>query len=245
MGGSNSRRTRNEMNDDPARERAPAIRRALLRWGEERGRHFFWREPGLSPFSILVVEILLTKTRAEVVEPVALKLLERFPNAGALARANRRTLERLLYPLGLHRKRARQLIACANVLGREHDSEVPATVEGLLELPSVGRYAANAVALVAFGQRRPVIDANLARIYGRVFSLAPPPPRLSSAHDLWNLATRLLPRKRAKEFNWAALDLGGTVCAARNPSCTRCPLLRVCDYGTRHVGAPNAWMVGA
>lgn len=183
MGGSHSRRTRNEVNDDRARDRAPAIRRALLRWGEVRGRHFFWREPGLSPFSILVVEILLTKTRAEVVEPVALRLLERFPDPGALARANRRTLEKLLYPLGLHRKRARQLIACAKVLGEQHGNDVPATVDGLLELPSVGRYAANAVAVVAFGQRRPVIDANLARIYGRVFSLAPPPHRSDRGLD--------------------------------------------------------------
>lgn len=239
MGGSHLRRTRNEVNDDRARDRAPAIRRALLRWGEVRGRHFFWRDPGLSPFSLLVVEILLTKTRAQVVEPVALRLLERFPDPGALARANRRTLERLLNPLGLHRKRARQLIACARVLGEEHGNEVPATVEGLLELPSVGRYAANAVAVVAFGQRRPVIDANLARIYGRVFSLAPPPPRLSNAHDLWSLATRLLPRKRAKEFTWAALDLGGTVCAARNPDCAHCPLSRICDFATKHASSAD------
>ncbi|MBZ0236371.1 MAG: A/G-specific adenine glycosylase [Deltaproteobacteria bacterium] len=185
----------------------------------------------MSPFAILVVEILLTKTRAEIVAPIAPLLLARYPTPSALARANPRTLERILYPLGLHRKRARQLIACAAALAHEHGGEVPTSVEALLKLPAVGRYAANAVASVAFGQRRSVIDANIARIYGRVFSLAPPPPRLSSAHDLWVLATRLLPRKRSKEFTWAVLDLGGTVCAARNPACPSCPLSRLCDYG--------------
>lgn len=238
MGGSQSRSTRKEANDDTVRDRAPSIRRALLRWGKLHGRHFFWRGPGLSPFSILVVEILLTKTRAEVVEPVALRILNRFPDAGTLARANPRTLERLLYPLGLHRKRARQMIACARILGEQHGSEVPTTVEDLLKLPSVGRYAANAIALVAFGQRRPVLDANLARIYGRVFSLAPP-PRINSAHELWNLARRLLPRKRAKEFCWAALDLGGTICVARNPDCAQCPLSTICNFATKHAPRPS------
>jgi len=242
MGGSQTRRTHTEENDAYEQGRARTLRRALLRWGELQGRHFFWREPGVSPFTILVVEILLAKTRAEVVAPVALQLLKRFPSPVALARANRRTLERLLYPLGLHRKRARQLSACAKVLVEEHGGEVPTAVEVLLELPSVGRYAANAVAAVAFGQRRPVIDANLARIYGRVFSLAPPPPRLSSAHDLWSLATRLLPRKRFKEFTWAALDLGGTVCAARNPDCRTCPLARICDYGVKRSVRTNVQM---
>lgn len=229
MGGLPSRHARSS--EERERKRVWALRRALLRWGDARGRRFFWRNPGMSPFAILVVEILLTKTRAEIVAPIAPLLLARYPTPSALARANPRTLERILYPLGLHRKRARQLIACAAALAHEHGGEVPTSVEALLKLPAVGRYAANAVASVAFGQRRSVIDANIARIYGRVFSLAPPPPRLSSAHDLWVLATRLLPRKRSKEFTWAVLDLGGTVCAARNPACPSCPLSRLCDYG--------------
>jgi A/G-specific adenine glycosylase len=237
MGSSQSARGGNGANGG-ARNRARTLRRALLRWGELQGRHFFWREFGLSPFSILIVEILLTKTRAEVVEPVALRLLERFPDPVSLAGANRRSLEKLLYPLGLHRKRARQLIACAKTLGETYGNQVPRDVATLLELPSVGRYAANAVAVVAFGQRRPVIDANLARIYGRVFSLPPPPPRLSSAHDLWELARQLLPKRHVKEFTWAALDLGGTVCSARQPACTRCPLRRVCSYAIAQ-GAPR------
>jgi len=203
----------------------------MLRWGDTHRRRFFWRNQGVSPFAILVVEILLTKTRAEVVAPIAQVLLARFPTPSALARANPRTLERILYPLGLHRKRARQLIGCAVSLAHEHGGEVPAAIAALLELPAVGRYAANAVASVAFGQRRSVIDANIARIYRRVFSLATPPPRLSTADDLWGLATRLLPRKHSKEFTWAMLDLGGTVCAARNPDCPSCPLSRLCDYG--------------
>ncbi len=218
------------------------LRRALLRWGDSRGRQFFWREPGLPPFHILVVEILLSKTRAEVVAPVARALLDRFPTPHDLRAAPVRQIERLLYPLGLHRKRARQLKECARILVVEHRGLVPTTVEQLMTLPAVGRYAANAIAAVAFEQRRAVIDANIARIYGRVFSLAEPPDRLSSAHNLWSLATRVLPRRRSKEFTWAVLDLGGKICVARAPDCDQCPIINSCDFGTRRSTA--RWRVG-
>jgi A/G-specific adenine glycosylase len=178
---------------------------------------------------VLVSEILLAKTRAEVAAPVAQELLRRYPDAASLVRARRSSLERLLFPLGLHRKRTKHLRACAAALVQRHGGAVPDTVGELLELPFVGRYAANAVASVAFGQRRAVVDANVSRIYGRVFSLPPPPDRLSNAHDLWTLAERLLPRRRFKEFNWAVLDLGGTVCVAKNPACARCPIAAQCD----------------
>lgn len=235
MAGSLPRHARSATDGGAGRERA--LRRAMLRWWDAHGRRFFWREPGMSPFAVLVVEVLLAKTRAEVVAPVAPVLLSRFPSASALARANPRTLERVLYPLGLHRKRARQLIACAAVLAREHGGEVPGSEDALLELPGVGRYAANAVLSVAFGQRRPVIDANVARIFGRVFALAPPPPRLSAAHDLWGLAARLLPRRRSKEFTWALLDLGSMVCIAQGPACADCPLQRLCAYSSTRAEA--------
>ncbi len=205
------------------------LRRALLRWARSSGRHFFWREPGVDPFAVLVCEILLAKTRAELAAPVAQELLARFPTPAALARARPATLERLLFPLGLHRKRSRHLIACARSLRDEFGGVVPRSVPALMQLPFVGRYAANAIACVAFGARVPVIDANVARIYRRVFSLPPPPERLALAHDLWDLAGAMLPRARAKEFNWAVLDLGGTVCTARAPSCDRCPLASLCD----------------
>jgi A/G-specific adenine glycosylase len=205
----------------------------LLRWAAREGRHFLWREPGLSPFAVLVAEMLLSKTRAEVAEPVLRIVLERFPTPERLGLADPSELEAILYPLGLHRKRARTLVACASELVQQHESQIPTTVSELMELPYVGRYAANAVASVAFHQPRPVIDANVSRIYQRVFSLPPPPERLSSAHDLWAFAEQVLPKRRAKAFNWAILDLGGTVCTAKKPMCPACPLQRHCDFYAR------------
>ncbi len=209
------------------------LRAALLSWATTDGRHFFWREASLTPFEILVTEILLAKTRADLVAPIARHLLDRYNSPAKLSMATRRDLERLLYPLGLHRKRAKHLVACATALVDNFGGEVPSTVTELMTLPFVGRYAANAIACVAFGQVVPVIDANVSRIYQRVFSLPDPPDRLALAHDLWRLAQRIVPAPSAKEFNWAILDLGGLICTAKAPACDRCPLSKQCDFRAR------------
>jgi A/G-specific adenine glycosylase len=161
---------------------------------------------------------------------VAARLLKRYRDVATLAKARVRDLEQLLYPLGLHRKRARNLKACANVIIRRHDATIPRSIQDLMNLPFVGRYAANAIASVAFDEPVAVVDANVVRVYRRVFSLPEPPKRLSTAHELWDFASAVLPTTQSKQFNWALLDLGGTVCVARNPTCSECPLRTVCDH---------------
>ena len=99
--------------------RGAKMRGALLRWAKRKGRTFFWRRPDVSSFTILVVEMLLSRTRADAVAPVAARLLSRFSSAGSLAEATVGELENMVYPLGLHRKRARQLHACAERLATE------------------------------------------------------------------------------------------------------------------------------
>lgn len=216
----------------PEEARVLRLRRALLEWAHRNGRSYQWRQPSPVPYEILVTEILLAKTQADAVAPVVEQLFARYRNVASLARARVKGLEQLLYPLGLHRKRARNLKECANVIVRHHDGAVPRSIEDLMDLPSVGRYAANAIASVAFDEPVAVVDANVVRVYRRVFSLPPPPKRLSTAHELWEFASAILPTTQTKEFNWALLDLGGTVCVAKNPTCSGCPLRKVCDHAT-------------
>lgn len=125
--------------------------------------------------------------------------------------------------------RARLLVRCARALVVKYGGQVPSSIEELLSLPYVGRYAANAVASVAFGQPNAILDANIARIYRRVFSIPITDERLTVADELWGLAERILSKARPREFNWAMLDLGGTVCTPRSPHCECCPLSAMCD----------------
>jgi A/G-specific adenine glycosylase len=215
------------INVDTARVRT--VRRRLLAWFRSDRRDFFWRESATSPFGVLISEILLCRSRAESVELVVRRLLARFPSPAALTRASPRSVERILYPLGLHRTRARLIVRCARHLVEQHGGQVPKDLRALMSLPYVGRYAASSVACVSFGRRLPVLDANVARVYQRLFSLPPLAVRVTDAKHLWALAGAMLPRKGVREYNWAILDLGGTICKPRNPGCGRCPLAAACD----------------
>ncbi len=206
------------------------LRRLLLSWFDVSGRSFFWRRERVSPYQVLFTEMLLSRTRAENVEPVAQVLFACYPDVRTLALASLHDVEKILFPLGLFRKRARFVSACANAIVSEHGGQVPREFEGLETLPYVGRYAANAVMNVAFDIPRPIVDANVARVYRRVFSLPEPPARLESAHALWRVAERVVPKRQSRRFNWALLDLGASVCG-RTPKCGSCPLARLCDYG--------------
>jgi A/G-specific adenine glycosylase len=207
------------------------VRRVLLAWFTNARRCFYWREKGASPFSVLLSEILLARTRAESVEPVVRQLVGRFPEPTDLMVAAVSEVEEIVRPLGLHRTRARLIVRCAAHLVENHAGVVPSTVQELMSLPYVGRYAASAVASVVFGERAAVLDANVARIYQRLFDLPALKMRITDAKHLWALADRMVSPRASRDFNWAILDLGGLVCKARNPTCGACPLKRQCAHG--------------
>jgi A/G-specific adenine glycosylase len=72
------------------------------------------------------------------------------------------------------------------------------------------------------------LDANVARVYRRVFNLPSEPRDLRHAAELREFAISALARKEVKQFNWALLDLGGTICTPQNPRCDVCPLATIC-----------------
>jgi len=121
-------------------------------------------------------------------------------------------------------RRALRLHECAKVLATEHRDQVPTEVDVLLGLPGIGAYTARAVACFAYGQRVPVVDTNVRRVvaravHGRAAAGNP------AARDLPETEA-LLPRRidHAAMFSAALMELGATVCTARTPDCSRCPL---------------------
>jgi A/G-specific adenine glycosylase len=201
-----------------------------MEWGRNHSRSFFWRERELDPYESLVVEVLLARTRAESVEPVAREFLDRYPTPGALRQAVPESVEDLLRPLGLFRKRASALLDCAERLVVEHGGEVPEDVGELQELPYVGRYAANAILCFSFGRSQPVVDSNVARVFERYFDLREPESKLGNDKLYWAVAGRLVPKEKTRLYNWALLDLGSAICMPRSPNCEKCPVSVRCAF---------------
>lgn len=208
-----------------------ATARRLLRWFQKAGRSFPWRSQR-DPYAILVAEKLLQQTAARsVVIEAYCALLTRYPTAAELARADVRTLIRIVQPLGLS-YRAIELRALGQSLMSEFGGHVPADLRDLMSLPGVGDYAARAVLSFAFDQDVPVVDTNVARFLYRFFGLtAPFPANPARKKNLIELAESLIPKGRARDFNFAILDLCAAICRPGQPQCERCPVQLSCAYG--------------
>ena len=198
------------------------FRSALRKWSDYNLRSFSWRDT-TDPFEILVAEILLQKTAAEKVEPIYDELIETYPTLDALAKADSDTLGDIIYSLGLQNQRTQALI---KIGGELREIGVPADEEDLLELPNVGRYAANATLCFAFGEPRAIVDANVVRVYNRFFG-ADFDYRVEEA---WAFATEVLPEHDVQEFNLALLDFAAEICTPKTPRCEDCFLTEWCDY---------------
>lgn len=225
--------------DQDCRSTLRAFRIKLLRWFQANGRSFYWREH-TDPYVVLISEVLLKKTTAAVVDRFLPGFLQRYPNIDALASARVGPLRRLLQPLGLSDQRSRQLLAVAKAIQNTTGGAVPDTLEGLLELPGVGPYAANSILCVAHQQAAPVVDTNVARILLRVFDVAPTRYESRRCPVVWDLAREIAGKRAssAKKVNWAMLDLGALICTAAEPRCRACPLRLCCCYAVRRNAAP-------
>jgi len=203
-------------------ERIVSFRLALLDWAEDNLRSFSWRET-TDPYEVLVAEILLQKTSAERVEPIYDKFLDTYPTPDALADADQDRLAEIIYSLGFQNQRSKALIAIGEMIRK---SGVPDTADKLLELPYVGRYAANATLCFAFGQPQPIVDANVVRVYNRVFD----EEFDYRDENVWVFAGEVLPADDAQRFNLAILDFAAMICAPKVPNCDSCFFTDSCQY---------------
>lgn len=199
------------------------FRTTLLDWSESNLRSFSWRET-TDPYEVLVAEVLLQKTAAEKVDPIYNEVLAIYPTPDTLANADQKRLADIIYSLGLQNQRSEALISIGDEI---HESGVPDTLDGLLELPYVGRYAANATLCFAFGQPRPIVDANVVRVYNRVFGQEFD----YRDEEVWSFASDILPVNDAQRFNLAILDFAAIVCTPKVPDCDNCFFTTSCrDY---------------
>jgi A/G-specific adenine glycosylase len=173
--------------------------------------------------------VLLQRSRGITVAKVYRELFQRWPDAEHLSRARESTIAAVIRPLGLVRR-----AATLKSLAREvvDVSGVPNTIEAMLELPGVGRYAAGATLAVAFGKPAPVVDGVTARVYRRYFGLSSE-VAASADPELWDLVRRASPGRAVREWNWAVLDLAATVCLPKIPKCSECPLASHCAWSQR------------
>lgn len=192
--------------------------RLLERWFSRHQRALPWRAT-YDPYSVWVSEVMLQQTRMEVVLPYFARFKERFPDLASLANATDDEVTTAWSGLGYYR-RAKMLRAGAAAVMETFGGVIPSTVAELLTIPGIGRYTAGAIASIAFDQRAPIVDGNVARVLSRLFA---------HAGDAWPLADAMVhASKSPRALNQSLMELGALICKPRNPTCLVCPVHDEC-----------------
>jgi len=139
------------------------IRTVLGHW-RKHGRHGLpWRR-AVTPYRVLVSELMLQQTQVPRVIPKFREFTRAFPSFRALAVAKPADVLRAWQGLGYNR-RALMLQRCAQAVVSGHGGRLPADADVLRALPGIGPYTAGAVLAFAFNRPYPVIETNIRRVY--------------------------------------------------------------------------------
>lgn len=205
----------------------------LLDWYDRHARVMPWRVPPEDkkagakpdPYRVWLSEVMLQQTTVAAVRDYFQRFTARWPTVADLAAAEDAAVMGEWAGLGYY-ARARNLLACARAVVRDHGGVFPDTREGLLTLPGIGPYTASAIAAIAHDEPAVVVDGNVERVMARLWRVEAPLP--ASKPELTRLAAGLTPQERPGDYAQAVMDLGATVCTPRNPACGICPWMGEC-----------------
>ena len=201
---------------------------AVQGWYDANARDLPWRRADVTPWGVLVSEVMLQQTPVARVLPAWQKWMTRWPTPAALAAEPAseaiRVWDRLGYP-----RRAMRLHQAAAVMVASHEGDVPSTLEALRALPGLGEYTAAAVAAFAFGSSVAVLDTNVRRVYARAFEGVADVSASVTVRER-AMATQRLPAVGAPAYSVAVMELGALVCTSRAPSCDACPVSPQCMW---------------
>jgi endonuclease III len=179
-----------------------------------------------SCFELLCSVILSAQTTDEQVNEATPGLFKAFPDPEAMAKADIGAIEGFIRTVGFYHVKARYLSSTARILVERHDSTVPKTMEELLELPGVGRKAANLVLSACTGTPGVIVDTHVMRAALRLGLCGKRDPTAIEMAIREGLGSSKL-----TAFSHALNRHGKFVCKARSPACTvgePCPLSQLC-----------------
>ena len=180
-----------------------------------------------NPFECLVVTVLSAQTTDKRVNAVRPTLFAAYPDAKAMAAADREVLEQIVGPLGFFRAKTDSLLRLSATLVEEYGGEVPGKLEQLVKLPGVGRKTANVVLGNAFGVPGITVDTNFGRL-ARRFGFTEQTDPVKVEHEVG----ALFPKRDWTMLSHHLIWHGRRICHAQKPACGACPVAKLCPaYG--------------
>jgi len=175
------------------------------------------------PFRVLVSTLLSARTKDPVTVEATKRLFSRISTPKELLELKEEEIEKIIYPVGFYKTKAKHLREMAQVLISEFKGKVPETLEELTKLPGVGRKTANLILSVAFGKPAICVDTHVHRISNRLGWVSS-----KDVLDTEEQLMKVVPKKDWRTLNLVLVNLGQNICQPVSPKCGECFLSDLC-----------------
>jgi endonuclease-3 len=176
------------------------------------------------PLEMLIATILSAQCTDKRVNIVTKSLFKKYRSAEDYANADSSELEQDIRSTGFYRNKTKNIKNTGRLLVEKYDSQVPRTMEELLELPGVARKTANIVLSNAYGIIEGVaVDTHVRRLAQRLGLTKNKYPNKIEIDLMRNV-----PKSQWKRIADLLIFHGRNVCTARKPKCNSCNLNQVC-----------------
>lgn len=186
------------------------------------------------PYKVLTATILSARTKDETTAASASRLFSEASTLEELAQLSTTRIEKLIYPVGFYKNKAKYLKALPESL-EQFNNTIPNTVEELIKLPGVGRKTANLVVCVAFGKPAICVDTHVHRIMN-IWQYV----QTTTPEQTEKVLRSKLPARHWMSVNSLLVAFGQSICRPVAPRCSSCPLDKMCPkHGISHGASPE------
>ncbi|MGZ8426532.1 MAG: endonuclease III domain-containing protein [Candidatus Binatia bacterium] len=176
-----------------------------------------------SPFRVLISCILSLRTQDATTAKASHRLFAVADSPQAMVELTAKKIEKLIYPVGFYKTKARQIREMCQTIIDRHDGKVPDEIDELLEFKGVGRKTANLVVTLGYHKPGICVDTHVHRISNRWGYIKTATPEKTE------FALRAkLPKQYWIEYNNLLVNFGQHLCRPISPMCSNCPVKKYC-----------------
>lgn len=182
-------------------------------------------------YELCVAVVLSAQTTDVSVNKATPALFERYPTIDDLAAAEQSEVEKYIKKIGLYRSKAKNIIGLAQYAKEHYHSQIPSTMEELVQMPGVGRKSANVVLSVCFGVPAFAVDTHVERISKRLGFAR----KNDTVLEVEKKLMKKIPKNRWNDMHHKFIFFGRYFCTAKKPNCAECSLKDICKEKNKNL----------
>ena len=182
------------------------------------------------PFKVLISCLLSLRTKDNVTIEASLRLFKRVSKPEDILKLKVTEIEKLIYPVGFYKTKAKRIKEICEKLIKEYDSKVPDEIDELLKFKGIGRKTANLVVGLGYNKDAICVDTHVHRISNRIGYV-----RTKTPYETEFTLREKLPRKYWIIYNDLLVTWGQNICKPIKPLCFKCKIERYCGYENKNL----------